>query len=404
MYDDFKKEELKQWVANNADVVFDDFKKQGSRFVSIYHLDGTKGSGGIVQSSVNGNLFKDFGTSEQLDGIALYMLRHNCDFKTALHCLSDISGIDVCQAITSHTNVKLRKPVQSNVASTKTPQTARKQYDFHDKQILVDTMRNYNCNILAKYLIGRFGERTAMDMLKRYYVGTAKVWSGATTFPYVDIDDNVCSVKIMLYEIANKFGIVTPHRKKDDKCQYITWGHSLLRLENFNKKPCFFGEHLLNDDANKGKPVAIVESEKTALIASEYLKTFVWVAVGGLANLNGHLKEVLKNRDVVFFPDGGSTNGKRCFDTWKEKIENLKLQGVCNSIKISEYINNHCTEEELRHGIDICDILLREELPTPQADCPATRKPTAKEEILREFIAINPLLGTMIEKFDLRLI
>lgn len=403
MYDDFKKEELKQWVANNADVVFDDFKKQGSRFVSIYHLDGTKGSGGIVQSSVNGNLFKDFGTGEQLDGIALYMLRHNCDFKTALHCLSDISGIDVFQDKTSRTNVKFHKPVRSVVASTKIQQMTQKQYDFHDKQMLVATMQNYDCNVLAKYLIGRFGEPVAMDMIKRYKIGTAKVWNGATTFPYIDIDGNICSIKIMLYEIVSKFGTTTPHRKKTDKCQYITWGHSLLRLENFNKKPCLFGEHLLNDDANKGKPVAIVESEKTALIASEYLKNFVWLAVGGLANLNEHLKEVLKNRNMVFFPDGGNTKGKRCYDTWKEKIEQLGLQNVCSSLTISQYINNYCSEEELQDGIDICDILLREELPTPQAELPATRKPTAKEEILREFIAINPLLGTMIEKFDLRL-
>ncbi len=40
-----------------------------------------------------------------------------------------------------------------------------------------------------------------------------------------------------------------------------------------------FGEHLL--PMNRGKPVAIVESEKTALVAAYYLPEYVWLASGG---------------------------------------------------------------------------------------------------------------------------
>lgn len=404
MYDDFKKEELKQWIANNADVVFDDFKKQGSRFVSMYHLNGTKGSGGIVQSSVNGNLFKDFGNDEQLDGIALYMVRHNCDFKTALQCLSDISGIDVCQDNTGRTNVKYHRPAQSVVASTKVQQTAQKQYDFHDKQMLFATMRNYDCNVLAMYLIGRFGEPVAMDMMKRYNVGTAKVWNGATTFPYIDIDGNVCSIKIMLYEVASKFGITTPHRKKSENCQYITWGHSLLRLEKYNKKPCLFGEHLLR--SNIGKKVAIVESEKTAVIASEYIPEFVWVACGGLANLTEEICQPLKFRDVVLFPDGGEVKQKkdgketmvRCYSLWEEKAR--AIRHLFRSCSISTIIENRtqCTNEDWQNGIDLCDVLLRYPLPIQEKHL------SPKESILQEMIEINPLLQNLIERFDLHLV
>ena len=67
---------------------------------------------------------------------------------------------------------------------------------------------------------------------------------------------------------------------------HITWVHSLLKqqlkentskfldsdmlslFENFNLKQCLFGEHLL--PANPLMQVAIVESEKTAIIASMF--------------------------------------------------------------------------------------------------------------------------------------
>jgi hypothetical protein len=45
----------------------------------------------------------------------------------------------------------------------------------------------------------------------------------------------------------------------------ISWVHSVLKLPNYNLSQCFFGEHLLIDTT---KTVAIVESEKTAVIAS----------------------------------------------------------------------------------------------------------------------------------------
>ena len=54
---------------------------------------------------------------------------------------------------------------------------------------------------------------------------------------------------------------------------HITWVHTLLHKSGFNMKQCFFGEHLLA--ADKTCPVALVESEKTALIASYYLPQYL---------------------------------------------------------------------------------------------------------------------------------
>lgn len=71
-------------------------------------------------------------------------------------------------------------------------------------------------------------------------------------------------------------------------------------MPDFELKQCLFGEHLLRD---KAKPIAIVESEKTAIIASVYLPQFIWLAVGSLTNLNAEKCSVLKGRTVTLFPD-----------------------------------------------------------------------------------------------------
>jgi hypothetical protein len=51
-----------------------------------------------------------------------------------------------------------------------------------------------------------------------------------------------------------------------------------LKLPAFQLSQCLFGEHLLKDTET---PVAIVESEKTAIIASCYYPEFIWLACGG---------------------------------------------------------------------------------------------------------------------------
>lgn len=53
--------------------------------------------------------------------------------------------------------------------------------------------------------------------------------------------------------------------------------------QEFNLKQCLYGEHLLKD---KTKPIAVGESEKTAVIASAYLPQFIWVATSGASELS----------------------------------------------------------------------------------------------------------------------
>ena len=71
-------------------------------------------------------------------------------------------------------------------------------------------------------------------------------------------------------------------------------------------KQCLFGEHLLSDTsvAMSAKPVAIVENEKTSLVAAHFIPDFIWLATGGMHGcFNGEAMQVLDGREVILFPD-----------------------------------------------------------------------------------------------------
>ena len=65
---------------------------------------------------------------------------------------------------------------------------------------------------------------------------------------------------------------------------------------------CLFGLHLLNDADHK-QPVAIVESEKSALIMSMVRPDYLWMACGSLNNFNEDFLKPLRDRKIVGFPD-----------------------------------------------------------------------------------------------------
>ncbi|MBK8966966.1 MAG: hypothetical protein IPM36_09860 [Lewinellaceae bacterium] len=58
------------------------------------------------------------------------------------------------------------------------------------------------------------------------------------------------------------------------------WAHAVFATD-FQLAQCLFGEHQLQI-GNTGKKVALVESEKTAVLMSGLLPDYIWLATGGL--------------------------------------------------------------------------------------------------------------------------
>jgi hypothetical protein len=232
----------------------------------------------------------------------------------------------------------------------------------------------FETNHFVKFLIDLFGVEVASELVSRYFIATSKHWNGATVFWQIDTQGNIRTGKIMLYSPS------TGKRVKNLEPP-VYWVHKALKQPEFELRQCLFGEHLLID---KSKPVAIVESEKTAIIASVYLPQFIWLAVGSLTNLNAEKCSILKGRTVTLFPD---LNG---FEKWSNKAKELSHLAI---FTVSDLLERKATEAERKQGLDLADYLTRFDfrefaLPEAKATEPAPAvqivKPKQKEPIPEE--------------------
>jgi len=204
----------------------------------------------------------------------------------------------------------------------------------------------------AQWLCSLFGETIAEKALLEYLVGRSKNDNGkACIFWRIDSEENVRTGKIMCYN---------PETGKRNKEINPTWVHKAL--EPFNYKLPFFGEHLLTEYPDK--TIGIVESEKSAIIASIYMQDMVWLATGGNSGCKWRewsVYNVLKDRKVILFPDFGYFNKKTkrtCFAEWSERAEMIKEKMQC-SITVSRVLEDLLQPEERLNDYDLADMLIK---------------------------------------------
>lgn len=175
-----------------------------------------------------------------------------------------------------------------------------------NKQLFLKSLNNYQNNNLIKYLNTIFDRETIEHLINIYKVGTSNQANGsATIFWQIDSDLNIRTGKIINYDP------VTGKRQKK-KHKPANWVHYIQYGNNYNLHQCLFGEHLLNELPTA--PIAIVESEKTAIIAQAKMPDFLWMATGSLNEFKPSKLNVLKGRRVVAFPD------LRAYDYWVKKL------------------------------------------------------------------------------------
>jgi hypothetical protein len=211
-------------------------------------------------------------------------------------------------------------------------------------KMFTDSLVKGKVNYFLDFLKGRFGIEKVNQAIDKYHIGTSKKWKGSTVFWQVDFEGRVRTGKIMLYDEK------TGKRVKNNGAK-VSWVHSELRLKDFELRQCFFGEHLLTDEK---KVVAIVEAEKTAVMASLFWPQFIWIATGGIQNFRLENCKHLSGRDVVVFPDLGG------YEKWSQKIYSFST--IAN-FKISSFLEQHATIAEKEKGLDLADYLLECESP-----------------------------------------
>tara|TARA_R110000796_G_scaffold39386_2_gene98313 strand:+ start:258 stop:1130 length:873 start_codon:yes stop_codon:yes gene_type:complete len=208
---------------------------------------------------------------------------------------------------------------------------------YIDKEILQKTLTKYEINPLATYLNNHYSEDDVNVTIDKYQVGTSNQFNNSTVFWQMDNTGNIRSGKIMAYETT------TGKRLKDENDKpLINWVHTALKLPNYILNQCLFGLHLLNDNV---KQVAIVESEKTALIMSIEFPQHIWMSTGSLQGFKYEYLEPIKDIEIIAFPDKGG------YAQWQKIAKTLNEKGF--NIEISKLLE----KEEYKDGWDLVDVI-----------------------------------------------
>ncbi len=231
------------------------------------------------------------------------------------------------------------KPWEAIVPMASTKQEPEEISYFTIEEVW-ETLRGYERNPFIAFLKRLdIPEYEIQRITKLYFIGTSKRFGGNVIFWQVDHKCRVHTGKIMAYNP------VTGRRRKETP---PTWAHKAAKKEGVFQS-CCFGEHLAGIERNH--KIAIVESEKTAVICSIYLKnifpSYTWIATGGLNNLTAEKLSPFKNRELILFPDLGA------MEKWKKKAG--ALRGY--QFKISIFLENIASETSIQAGYDLADYL-----------------------------------------------
>jgi hypothetical protein len=216
-----------------------------------------------------------------------------------------------------------------------------KEPTFHSLELLNEMYYDNPVNDnLLEFLKTQFTAEEVFQAMQKYLItGINNPWPNSTVFWQIDQKERIRGGKIMLYNASNSKRVKEPYN-------HINWVHKARKEEGFTLNQCLFGLHLVSEDYDS--TIAIVESEKTAVIMSIFLPQFLWLATGNKQNLKQDLLKPIKKRQVVLYPDNGE------FEFWNNKAEALRANGF--NISVSDFLE----KPENKLGFDLADLFLKQ--------------------------------------------
>lgn len=201
---------------------------------------------------------------------------------------------------------------------------------------------------------GYLTERQMQRAVWQYRLGATK--TGRVIFWQINEHEEICEGKIMSYR-------PDCHR---DKQHNPTWvGHLLAVRHGWGRLPsrhCFFGLHLLSrpplaPPVGGGlKSIAVVEAEKTAVILSARYPQYIWLATGGLGEVQTDKFRALRGHKVVMFPDTDPDG--IAFRRWSEAADLVMRQPFWEDsppIYVSPILEQRASPEQKARKIDLVD-------------------------------------------------
>jgi hypothetical protein len=217
----------------------------------------------------------------------------------------------------------------------------QQEASFHNLELVDKSLNQYYNNNFIQFLRTIFSDEEVNKVKSRYLIGTSKIWYGATVFWQIDNNEKVRAGKVLLYD-----GNSGKRHKTNEGKGLINWVHSILKINDFNLKQCLFGLQLINE--SKQKIVALVESEKTAIIMSVFKPEYTWLATGSKQGFKYEMLKPIKNYEIIAFPD------KSEYNDWQKKA--IELNSIGFNVKISEWLEN----TDFENGSDLADIYINE--------------------------------------------
>lgn len=198
---------------------------------------------------------------------------------------------------------------------------------------------------------GMLTHRQMVHAALRYRLGRSK--DDAVIYWQIDKLGQIHDGKLMWYG-------PDCHRLKNRNATWVMYlmkEYLKIPQDTFQSTHVFFGTHLLRAQYGLNRQtVCVVEAEKSAVILSELYPQYIWLAAGGLFELQLQKFYALMSYKVVLLPDTDPEH--KAYMLWYEtaqKVSKSFLWPRNNPIYVSDFLERHATADQKRRKIDLVD-------------------------------------------------
>ena len=206
------------------------------------------------------------------------------------------------------------------------------------------------CNLdhtFLRWMIDRFGEeRMAVITARMLMCGLFLYDENWTVFLQYDLKGNCRTGKCIQFDFSG-------NQPRKNQVNFLHTVKSIVSSPPEYIEQTYFGLNQLNQNLNN-HPIAVVESEKTAVIMSVYRPSLIWIATGGKSNLCPIKLKPFKSRKIILIPDLDAVND------WTKKSKEFNRLGFSTSVYSSwvEFANSSVHSQTM----DILDVALQFDL------------------------------------------